>query len=116
MPNPAGTNSPVAWDRFTRQIPYGEKKVQGDLQRSVPVAGASAAATPLNAAVTAGDRAKRPPRPQTGPAEQPAQSGTMTGQLPEPPAPPTLAETWAAIASTPGASPLLADYAERAAA
>lgn len=112
MSNPSGTNSPVSWDKFSRTIPYGEKKVQGDLQRTVPLAGQSAAATPLNLPRQAGRAAKRaataPLRAQAA-APQPATEPST----PEPP--PSVAQTWAMLTRLPGVSPLAFDYAERAA-
>lgn len=113
MPNPSGTNSPVAFDRFTRQIPYGEKKVQGDLQRSAPVAGESAASTPLNLPRAAGRAARATTRTDDAPraafAAAPAETLTQQTQIaPDPSA------VWAEIASTPGAEhfPILSYYAQ----
>lgn len=106
--NPAGTNSPVAFDRFTRQIPYGEKKVQGDLQRSAPVAGGSAASTPLNlpkAAQRAATRPRAAPQPDRGPLPQPPQ------QVP----PPSASNVWQTLTAIPGITPLAFEYAQRAA-
>lgn len=111
--NPAGTNSPVAFDRFTREIPYGEKKVQGDLQRTVPLAGQSAAATPLNLPRQAGRAAKRA---ATAPLRAQAAAPPTAAVEPSTPSPPpSVAETWQMLTRLPGVSPLAFDYAERAA-
>lgn len=109
MANPTGTNSPVAFDQFTRQIPYGEKKVQGDLQRSVPLAGGSAAATPINLPRNAGRRAQRRPAPQRSAQPQAAMQAP-----PQPAPPPSTAELWQQITNVPGITPLAFDYLQRA--
>lgn len=110
MANPAGTNSPVAFDQFTREIPYGEKKVQGALQRSVPLAGAGPAASPLNAPKQAQRTAVK-----QAPAPQPVQAPVMPAP-PQPVPPPTPAEIWQQLAAVPGAPTIVFDYAQRAAA
>lgn len=105
--NPGGTNSPVAFDQFTRTIPYGEKRVQGDLQRSIPIA------TPgLNLPREAGRRATRTPKQTVTTSVQ------TTAPLPasQEASPSSPADVWAQIAATPGASPLVAEYAAKAAA
>lgn len=116
--NPAGKNSPVAFDQFTRQIPYGEKKTQGDLQRTVPVAGAPLAAPALNLPAAAQRAATRATKPQTSaPKTAPAQPPEPLGPTPDQQtAPPTSAAVWQQLTTIPGASPLIFEYAARAAA
>lgn len=106
MANPAGTNSPVAFDQFTREIPYGEKRVQGDLQRTVPMAGQGAAATPLNLPRAA-------ERAATSATTRP-QSASTAASIAQP-SEPSPAQVFAHLASLPGATPLIAEYARRSA-
>lgn len=108
--NPGGKNSPVAFDRFTRTIPYGEKKVQGDLQRTVPLAGQDPVASALNAPRAAQRAATRPAsRTQGAPTD-----AEPLPPHPEPVAPPSPGQVWADLTAVPGISPLAFEYARRA--
>lgn len=111
MPNPSGQNSPVNFDGFVQNIPYGDKQRQGDLQRSAPVAGGSAAASPINAPRRAQRRATRPSTTTSAaagtPIVAPPPASDITPQA-------TYAQLWQQIAATPGASPLVQQLAQEA--
>ncbi len=102
MANPSGANSPTSYQP-TETVPYGDKKKQGDLARTAPVAGQQNTNQFLGTprAATEAALANVPPIPAPQQAAAP------------PPNPD--AQVWAAIAATPGASPLVQEYAARAA-
>ncbi len=102
MANPSGANSPTSYQP-TETVPYGEKKRQGDLARTAPVAGQQQTNQFLGTPRAATDAALANSPPVTA-ASQPQ---------PQAPVNP-MAQTWAQIAATPGASPLVQEYAARA--
>lgn len=115
MANPSGRNSTNSFDQFTEGSPYGAKKQEAALAASAPIAGAEPTGSVLNTAREAADIAKKGP---VGRPRKAAQAPQQTGPLDDPPvsAPPNpTADLWQAVASTPGASPLVQSYAERAA-
>lgn len=109
IPNPGGRNSIVDHQDFNNTLPYGEKKIQGDLQRSAPLAGQGAASTPLNAPRRAGRAAQRQPKQARPTAQQMA-----AAQPPAPTPPPSTADVWQQITNVPGITPLAFDYLQRA--
>lgn len=109
--NATGANSPVAFDEFTRRIPYGEKKVQGDLQRSVPLAGSGAASSAFNLPRAAGRRATRTTKQTVTTSVHPTAALPAAQEASPPPSP---ADVWRELAATPGAPPLVAEYAAKA--
>lgn len=111
MPNPSGQNSPVNFDGFVQNIPYGDKARQGDLARSAPQAGGPAAASPINAPRRAQKQATRPQRgnqPQAQPVAVPVLPAPLPPQA-------LLAQRAMQIAQIPGASPLVGQLAAEAA-
>ena len=107
MANPGGKNSPVHFNGLVQNPPvYGDKARQGDLQRTVPLAGGGAASA-LNAPRRAGSQAKSGPTPKAAPVSSPSPGLQPTYQA-------QLAQTWAEIAAVPGASPLVQQLAQEA--
>ena len=117
MPNPNGTNQ---FDRFAKTAKHGDAQKLAQSQKAAPMSGA-----PVSA-LTAPIRAKRHATGQDRPrgASQPA---GRTAPQPDPPPVgerPTrdqeyavfLADAWGKAAALPGASSLVKQYAEEAAA
>jgi hypothetical protein len=100
MPNPNGANQ---FDKFATEKPYGEVKRMNELSRSAPMSGAPVATPAVNAPQRAQHKATTPKAPK------PAKGGPLEYGL-------ELATTWAEIAALPGASDLVRQIAERAAA
>ena len=96
MPNPAGVNQ-----LGNSHVPYGEAKRMKELAGEAPMSGAPLATS----AIQAPTRARR--RPQTPQPQQQAEPGPPPvpeyQQLPQTPP----GQQYAAIASIPGASPLV---------
>jgi hypothetical protein len=94
MPNPGGGNQ---FGNYTLQTPYGDVKKQTALTREAPISGSPFSAHALN---TPRRGEQQPAAPSASPAAPPP-------PLPPPRSEPspmlTIASTWAAVASTPGA-------------
>jgi hypothetical protein len=103
MPNPGGVNG-LGSDR----VPYGQAKKMKELAGEAPMSGAPLATPALNAPRQA--QRSTQSRPAAGAVEQPA-------PLPTPEVSPQAfaSQAWQQIASIPGASPLVQQYAARAA-
>lgn len=106
MANPSGANSPTSYQP-TETVPYGEKKRQGDLARTAPVAGQQQTNQFLGTPRAATEAALANSPPVTA-APQPQ------AQAPNPLV--AVAQKWAEIAAEPGANALVHEYAARAAA
>lgn len=115
MPDPGTVNNPSgvnSFDQFAAEPQYGEGIQQKALAGGAPLAGAPVA----SGAIQAPKRAQRSAgKPSSAPAKpQPQQA--QPSPLPQPPdGPPTPAQVWQQLAAEPGASPLILDYAARAA-
>jgi hypothetical protein len=106
--NPGGKNSPVHFNGLVQNPPvYGDKQKQGDLARTAPVAGAGATASALNAPRRAQRQASRGQKPQPTMIQAPLAQPQLSY-------PALLAQSWAEIAATPGASPLVQSLAQEA--
>ena len=95
MPNPGVVNNPAgvnSFDHFAPEPPYGEATKSDALKKGAPLAGGKVAAGAIGAPRKAQRRTQQP-------TELPAQLPPMQEA---PNAPPTTAETWAAIAGSPG--------------
>lgn len=104
--NPGGVNS---FDQFGSEPPYGEATQQARLKGGAPLAGQAVAAGPIGAAKQSQRRAVK-----GRPAPTPGAAPTVAPPSMTPSYPAMLASQWAAIASIPGASPLVQSYAQQA--
>ena len=100
MPNPSGVNN---FNRFAPEPAYGQKIQQRQLEQAAPVPTNPA----MNAPRRAQKRASQPSAPQGQPAPPQAPTGPPSQQF-------VAAQAWAQIASIPGASDLVKQYAARA--
>lgn len=107
MPNPYGVNQ-LGSDR----VPYGAAKKMKQLAAEAPMSGAPIAAPALNAPQQARQAGGQPPvtpgaapGPPANPQPVPTEPVSYNAQL---------AETWAQIAATPGASDLVKQMAQEA--
>lgn len=103
MPQPGTPNNPSGengWQGFGTEQPYGEATKQKQLQQAAPLAGAPIAAGPINAPRRAKQQAGQQPAPPQLPVAPP--QGVPT------------ANVWQQLAATPGASPLVLEYAAKA--
>ena len=106
--NPEGHNS---FNQFAPEQPYGMKTAEQQMERAAPL--------PANPALNAPRRgAKRVVKGRATQAQQPepmvAPPHMDPTQLPTYPV--QLAQVWQQLAATPGASPLVQEYAAQAAA
>lgn len=110
--NPGGSN---AFGNYTLQPGYGDVAAQTALTREAPMSGSPIAANAIGAPRRAGRAAKsgRPASVGRGVAA-PGAAGAMTPAAPPSPSA-VAAQVWQAIAATPGASPLVLQYAQQAA-
>lgn len=116
--NPGGSNQ---MGSFQIQPAYGEVKRETELTREAPMSGAAVATDAVQAPRRAGLRAKMG-RPAPGgvvarPGGDAPPPGASSPQTATPPISPEAqaAQVWQAIAQTPGASPLVQQYAAQAA-
>lgn len=112
MANPSGKNSPSSFDQFDATPGYGSKKREGDLARSVPIAGNGQEA--LGSAKRATEIATKSAAKQIAaregaPAPEPTIPEPYTNTVGDP-----YAATWSQVAATPGASDLVKEYASGA--
>lgn len=108
VPNNAGGVN--GWQGFGDEEPYGQATKDAELARGAPLAGAKLASGPIAAPKRAGRAAKRGSAPQPVPVAAPS-----PGPPPVVSPDAQLAQRWQAIASIPGASPLVQEYAALAA-
>lgn len=102
MPNPSGVNG---FDQFANEPPYGQISQADRLKQGYPVPGNPALNAPKRLQKQA-QRQQRGGQAQTAPPQAAA--------APVAPPPPNTADTWAMIASIPGASELVKSMAARA--
>lgn len=117
MPNPGQANNPDgtnSWEGFGTEEPYGQATKDAALAAGAPLAGGKLAAGAISAPKKSQKQATQ--GAQTSPAAGPP---TLQG-LPAvpPPAQPSVADIWQAIASTPGAEnhPVLQQMADQSSA
>lgn len=106
--NPSGTNG---WEGFGTEEPYGQATKDAALAGAAPLAGGKLAAGAIGAP-------KKAQKQATKQAASQAPASPESQAVPAAPQPQTVAETWAAIAASPGANqyPILQQLATEAAA
>jgi hypothetical protein len=106
VPNPSGANQLAGSEPL-----YGAVKKATELQREAPMSGAPIATHAQQAPRRAQKQAQRPAR---GPQPTPEQVADNTAPAPQPDYQAQLASVWQQVSSVPGASPLVAEYAQEA--
>ena len=113
MPNPSGKNSPESFDEFAPTKAYGSQQRGNRLREQAPMAGQGESTHALQTARRAVETATKSASKQIADrAKERAQQGP---EIPQPPArqatPESYAQIWDELASTPGASDLVKQYA-----
>lgn len=103
MPNPGGENGLFQHGTDTA---YGAQRRIEQSTKAAPMAGGPAAASVLNTPRRSKKRAGRAAAPQPVVAAPPQPADITQGA--------SIAQVWQQLASVPGASPLVVEYAQRA--
>lgn len=105
MPNPSGANG--LFDATGSDTAYGARRRIEQTTKAAPMAGGPATASVLDTPRRSKKRAGRAaaPQPMATPTPQPAEITPAA----------SVAQVWQQLAQVPGASPLVLEYAQRAA-